>query len=260
MTSQWAAKRKLLYAIFTIIFLAVVIGVPSFFLLYKTPTCFDGKKNQNEKGVDCGGVCSRLCPSDISAPIIVWQRAFQVAPGLYNAVAYVQNPNILTRVDDVGYVFKIYDKDNTLITEKKGRTFLVANKKTAVFEAGIRTGARVPARTSFEFTEAPVWSQNVPDYKEPVIVADNVVLNKDVSLPRIDATIRNLSLENVKVLGVVSIVYDAEDNAIGASRTLVENLTSRSAAQVYFTWPAPFVSPVVRKEILLQIYPTGIAF
>ena len=58
-------------------------------------------------------------------------------------------------------------------------------------------------------------------------------------------------------LGVVAIIYDAEDNAIAASRTVVENLAAQSSSSVTFTWPTPFPSPAVRKEIILRIYPAG---
>ncbi|HAO64966.1 TPA: hypothetical protein DCQ44_03230 [Candidatus Taylorbacteria bacterium] len=258
MRSQWAAKRKLVYGTTTFVFLAVLIGVPLFFFLHKTPTCFDGVKNQNEKGVDCGGICTRLCPSDISAPIVLWQRSFQASTGVYSLVAYIQNPNVLSRVDNVGYVFRLYDKDNAMITERAGRTFLPANQSFAVFEAGVRTGTRVPVRTTFEFTESPSWSQNLADYKDPTISAENINLT-DGSSPRIDASVHNFSLNMIKTLGVIAIVYDAEDNAITASRTVVEDLKPQSSAAVTFTWPTPFASPVVRKEIILRIYPAGIA-
>lgn len=260
MSSQWASRRKLIYGTIVIVSALVIVGIPLFLFFYKSPTCSDGVKNQNEKGVDCGGACIKICPSDISSPIILWQRAFQVAPGVYNAVAYIQNPNILSRVDNVGYVFRLYDKDNAMITQKTGRTFLSANQTFAVFEAGIRTGARIPVRTSFEFTEAPYWSQNPANYKDPAVVAENVTLTNDLISPRIDASIRNLSLNAIKTIGVVAIIYDAEDNAIAASRTVVENLSAHSSAPVAFTWPGQFPSPAVRKEIILRIYPEGTAF
>jgi hypothetical protein len=189
----------------------------------------------------------------------MWQRVFQVKPGYYNAVAYIQNPNVLNRVDDVGYVFRLYDKDNAMITEKSGRTFLSANQSFAVFEAGIRTGPRIPVRTSFEFTEPLTWAQNAADYKEPQVVAENVTLTDDSTLPRIDVSIHNLSFQPIKTLAVVGVIYDAEDNAIAASRTIVENLSAQSRLPVTFTWPAPFPSQAVRKEIILRIYPDGFA-
>lgn len=260
MSSQWAAKRKLLYGVSVIFVAFVIVGVPLFFFFNKTSTCFDNIKNQNEKGVDCGGACTRLCPSDISAPIVMWQRSFQVVPGVYNVVAYIQNPNVLSRVDNVGYVFRLYDKDNVVISEKTGRTFLPANQTFAVFDSGIRTGTRIPVRTSFEFTESPRWLQNAPQYKDLSVVAENITLTNDSMSPRIDTSIHNISLDTIKALGVVVIVYDANDNAIGASRTIVQNLLAQSSTPVTLTWPAQFSSGVVRKEVILRIYPEGVAF
>jgi hypothetical protein len=258
MSSQWAAKRKLIYGTVVLVVVAVVLGGLLFLFFHKAATCFDNVKNQNEKGVDCGGVCARICPSDISAPIVMWQRSFQVTPGVYSAVAYVQNPNVSHRVDDVGYVFRLYDKDNAMITEKTGRTFLLANQTFAVFEAGIRTGARIPVRTSFEFTESPSWIQNPIGYKETSVVAENIALTNDSATPRISLSVHNLSLNTINTLAVVAIVYDAEDNAIAASRTIVEDLAAQSSAQVVFTWPTAFPSPAVRKEIILRSYPVGV--
>jgi hypothetical protein len=144
-----------------------------------------------------------------------------------------------------------------MITQKTGQTFLPANETFAVFEAGIRTGARVPVRTSFEFTESPTWVQNSAGYKEPSVAAENIILNNDAGLPRIDATVHNQSLDTIKTLSVVAIIYDAGGNAMAASRTVVENLSAQSSAPIAFTWPTPFSSPAVRKEIILRIYPTG---
>lgn len=246
-----------MYATIVVVFVIGVVGVPLFFYFYKAPTCFDNAKNQNEKAVDCGGVCTRICSSDILAPIIMWQRVFQVSPGIYNAVAYIQNPNVLNRTDNVGYTFRMYDKDNAMITQRTGRTFLPANQTFAVFEAGIKTGTRIPMRTSFEFTEPISWSQNPLDYKEPSVTAENITMTNDLTYPRIDLSVRNLSLNIIKTIGVVAIVYDAEDNAVAASRTIVEGLQPQSIAPVTFTWPTQFSSPAVRKEIILRTYPAG---
>ncbi len=146
MSSQWAAKRKLTYSIILIVLVILFIGVPTYFFFHHTPTCEDGVQNQDEKGVDCGGMCKRLCVSDISNPIVLWQRVFQVAPGVYNAVAYIQNPNVQIEVAKVPYTFKLYDANNVLIIQQSGTTFIPADQTFAIFEPSIRTGSRVPVR------------------------------------------------------------------------------------------------------------------
>jgi hypothetical protein len=180
---------------------------------------------------------------------------------VYNAVAYIQNPNVLNRIDNIGYVFRLYDKNNAVILEKTGHTFLPANQTFAVFESGLRTGTSTPVRTSFDFTESPNWIQNPANYKDLSVIAENVVLTSDLlsAMPRINALIRNVSLEDIKTLSAVVIIYDSADNAIAASRTIVQNLSAQSSSLITFTWPTPFSSGAVRKEIILRVYPVGVA-
>ena len=58
---SWSKKRQIIYLALVVGFFIFVTTVFLFFLLYETPTCFDGKQNQEEIGIDCGGPCVRLC-------------------------------------------------------------------------------------------------------------------------------------------------------------------------------------------------------
>jgi len=89
----WALKRQ----IFIVIGLIIIIFIFGFLIIYpsfnKAPTCFDGKQNGNETGINCGGSCARACLSQVENVSVLWARAFQVIPGRYNAVAYIVNHN-----------------------------------------------------------------------------------------------------------------------------------------------------------------------
>jgi hypothetical protein len=260
MASQWAAKRKLFYSSIVIIGALLIIGVPTFFYFYRAPTCDDGVQNQDEKGIDCGGMCKRLCASEISDPIVLWQRVFQVAPGVYNAVAYIRNPNVQTEVKDVPYRFRLYDEKSILIVEKTGHTFIPANQTFAVFEADIRTGSRTATRATFDFTEIPQWSDRLINTNKPVLSVQDITLKNETSAPRLEATIVNKSLIAVPKLDAVAIIYDKQDNAIAASRTIVENLLGELSQKVTFTWPSPFSDTAVRKEVITRIYPSQFSY
>ena len=53
----WTAKRHLLYLSgFLAIILVIVLTIIAPYLR-SDPTCFDGKQNGNEEGVDCGRSC-----------------------------------------------------------------------------------------------------------------------------------------------------------------------------------------------------------
>jgi len=234
---SWSTRRKAIYfGIVSAIFL-VVIAVPLFFFLYQEPTCSDGHKNGDEAGVDCGGSCSILCNFEAIDPIVVWNRAFKVVPGIYSAVAYIENPNINSEAN-VGYEFKLYDEKNVLIATRANTAFIPKNKVFAIFEPNISTGTQIPRRVDFQFTQKPVWSRSIPESSD-VLVTSKVLSDQDTK-PRIEARIENRSSSPQSYIEVLAIVYDDKENAIGASRTFVDNLSSGQSQNVTFTWPVPF--------------------
>lgn len=234
---SWSTQRKITYASIGVALALLLVVVPLFFFFYKTPSCFDGSKNGDETGVDCGGSCQLLCSFETIDPVVVWSRAFKITPGIYSAVAYIENPNINSQAT-VGYEFKLYDKNNTLIGTRNGRGFLPKNKVFAIFEPNISTGTSTPARVTFQFTEKPVWSRNL--MPAPDIAVTEKRLTSELIKPRIDATIENRSDTPQGKIETVAIVYDDKENAIGASRTFVDSLEPRQSADVVFTWPAAF--------------------
>ena len=64
-----------------------------FFYYYQPATCRDGKQNQEEDGVDCGGPCSLICDAQSATPIVSWVRFFKIQDGFYNVASFVENPN-----------------------------------------------------------------------------------------------------------------------------------------------------------------------
>lgn len=236
--SYWATKRKLGYSLLTIFALVIFIAVPLFLILYQTPTCFDNEHNQDELGVDCGGSCVLVCRNTHLEPIVHWQRSFRVTDSVYNAVAYVENPNIEEGVNNISYLFKVYDKDGSLLAKREGVTFIPKQKAFAVFEGGIAVGERAPVRTTFEFTGDAQWTKNTS--RDPEIFVTNKALTNEEFAPRIDAVLDNRSLETIENVEIVALVYDDDRNAIGASRTLIEDVEKAEKKSLVFTWPEPF--------------------
>lgn len=248
---SWASMRKTQYigGIATVALL--IFGVPALIsYIHKPETCFDGKQNQDERGVDCGGVCERLCDSQAHSLTIVWSRSFEVSDGVYNALAYIENPNTEARVDSISYMFSLYDDRNILVAEREGRTFLSPNTATPIFEAGIETGERKVARTFFTFRENPVWKRSgeLPTLR----VSASRISNEEVR-PRIDATIINSTVDEWLSVEVVAVAFDENDNALAASRTTIPRLDPRSESPVVFTWPRPFSGSVSRIEIIPRL-------
>lgn len=248
---SWSSRRKTAYISFFLLISFIVAGAIFYFGFYEKPTCFDGKQNGDEAGIDCGGSCQLLCSTQIAEPVVLWSRAFMITEGVYNVIAYVENPNADSGIPSVSYTFKLFDDRNILIAERKNITFISPNGISPIFEGGIMTGERIPARTFFELGKSREWN-NAEDLRSSLTITNKVLSNPD-SLPRIDATISNSSVDEFADVEVVATVFDVNDNAIASSKTFVNLLPKRSSQSIVFTWPQPFPQVMARIEIIPRI-------
>jgi len=246
---SWASRRRTIYAIGVILFFLIVVGGPVFYAWLKTPpTCSDGTRNQGETAVDRGGPCQLLDASALSPSAVLWTRSFYVRSGLYDSVAYIQNPNEKAGVRSVTYRFGLYDERNVLIAERTGTTFIMPGAVTPVFEGGIDTGNRVVAHTYFDFTEPLVWEQ-LTDTAGTVTIS-NTQLSDVTTLPRVTANVQNTSVAGAKDITFVVIISDPAGNAFAASQTALTAIEANETRQIIFTWPSPFHITVGRIQVV----------
>jgi len=236
--AQWATKRRFLYGGSFVIIVTLIFGGIFWKVFYNTPTCTDGKKNSDETGIDCGGSCKLLCTSDALAPVVLWSKVFNVSDNLYTVVAYIQNPNINSKNVKANYEFRIFDASNKLITVKSGQTSIPKNKKFAVFEVGIVLKNVKPKSADFEFTSFSSWQKDTT--KEPEISIKHSTLLDTTTTPHLEGTITNNSFSTISSIELDAFVLDDKENVLGASRTFVDNLDSRTSQNFVFTWPKLF--------------------
>ncbi len=256
--TSWASTRKKVYTIGVILFFGLIAVGVYFLYYYRPPTCTDKKHNQNEEGVDCGGVCAVVCPASVADPIILWSRAFPIFRGMYNAVAYVENPNAGLGVKMVTYRFKLYDEENILVAERVGRAFIAPNEQFAVFEPRINTGERIPKRTFFEFIQFSDWTKL--EKEMPKIIVRGEKLSRIDTAPRVDATLQNSTIVDISNIHVVAIIYDKNENAMAVSATKVDTIKADSSYDIAFTWDVPFPSSPSRVEIIPRVDLFGFTF
>jgi len=248
---SWASRRQSLYFLGFIVVLLLLIGVPAFFILYHPPTCSDGIQNGKEEGVDCGGTCSLVCSFQAAPPIIHWSRVFPVIPGVYTTLALVENPNVSYQALNVPYTFKLRDASNVLVAERHGTVTLLPKKQIPIFITGIQTGERVPVRAEFDWNGPIVWATG-EQHALPLEVRDRQADNADTQ-PRVTATLVNTGVVGIQHIAVIAILFDSDENALHASRTVVEHIGAGEQIPLIFTWPEPFAKPVSRIEIIPMI-------
>lgn len=245
---SWGTRRRNTVVILFILIVGGVLSYLVFSVWYEPPTCNDGVRNGTETGVDCGGRCELICNDSVLDPIVLWTRYFTVAPGIYNAVAYIENPNPGAGIESIGYTFGLYNSGNALIAERKGSVRLPANATFPITENTLQTGQSRPSRISFSFDEDFVWKRSVP--VQPLIQVRNEVLSRPDADPRVMAELENTSILTISDITVAVILYDQEDNAVRSSTTYIETLERGQRETVVFTWPEPFDTEITKIEVV----------
>ena len=248
---MWALKRQIFYLFIVVAFIAGIGYLTIYPYFNKAPTCTDGKQNGTETGVDCGGSCIKACTAEVDKISILWSRAFQVVPGRYNAVAYLENHNENKAVYKLKYRFRFADKDNVYIGKREGETYVPPKGKFAVFEPAIDLGNSIPVYTTFQFTETPIWvSVSKEEIDQLKVFVSDIKLENEATEPKLKAIVKNNSLYRIPEVSFVVILYDAFGNAVSASHTYLDVLQGGESANLNFTWREPILVSVVKKEII----------
>ena len=233
MYRRWAFWRRFQYATGLILFFGLI---GSFWYYTSRPpvTCFDGLANGDERGVDCGGTCVRICALDLFPAQVLWAQSFKVIDGQYNAVAYIENKNPTAGIESLTYTFSFYDSAGR-ITERSGTTVLPPDSVYPIFEGRVLLGDRVPTRTMITLGDDPVWVPAVLG-RDQFVIEDRSLSNSDTA-PRLDARIANRALFEAQDVEVVATIFDISGNPLTASRTVIPFLGAKSSQDITFTWP-----------------------
>ena len=255
----WAYWRRVQYgAGVGVVFLLLVILL-YFKFFYATPTCFDGRQNGGESGIDCGGACTRICALGVIPPVVQWAQAFRVTEGQYNAVAYVENRNKGVGTSALSYTFTLYNDKGSVITTRSGKTSLPPDGVYPIFEGRIAVGKEIPARTFLELVSVDNW-QGATAGRAQFEVRSRALVSAD-SKPRLNTAIYNTSLEEVQNMEIVATIFDVSGKALTASQSVIPRFAGREEQQVVFTWPEPIATTLrsceVPTDVMLAIDLSG---
>lgn len=240
---MWALRRRIftVAVIFGIFFL--FFGLPYLWSQREIPSCFDKKQNDpggiEETGVDCGGPCALVCKGAAKPLSVIWQKIFPVREGVYDVVAYVENPNFGMGIPRLSYTARLFDASGAVIAEKISATHVGSNERFVVFAGGLFTGDKKPSKGSIEFTKEVDWI--VTDVQESLFEVGEKTLTSPSTKPRLSAVLRSKSTQTLRDIDVSAIVYDEKNTSIGVSETKVTKLDPGGEEKLFFTWNAPFV-------------------
>lgn len=235
--TNWAKRRKLIYTLSVAGVVLLTAGIMSFKAFYRAPTCFDGRQNGGETGIDCGGGCARVCEDEAQPLRVKWEKSFKIREGVYSAVAYIENPNMAIGAESLPYEFKFYNATGKVVGEVRGESYSAPHTSFPIFEGPIYLDEE-PARVEFSFLGNNHLVRS--ERSEIPIKVENATLMSSETRPKINALLTNESIDTLGRIDVVALVFDGSGDAVAASRTVVPELRQGARERVVFTWPEAF--------------------
>jgi len=255
--NQWSIRRKRIILSIIVLALVVLVGAPIFFLFYRAPTCFDGRQDGNETGIDCGGSCQLLCTAE-SLPLLLRgdPRILKIADNTFEVAALIENPNINGEIYRAAYTLKLYDALSTIpIKVIEGETHIPKGVAFSIFEGpfSLEEGV-VPTRATLEWKQSSlVWQRNT--MQTPELIVTDLKLSREGTNPRLGANIKNISLENVSNVDLVALISNETGSIFAASKTFIDTLPAGEMVPIVFTWPRPFDERAINTDIIIRILP-----
>ncbi|MCX6786807.1 MAG: hypothetical protein NTU85_03295 [Candidatus Kaiserbacteria bacterium] len=247
---SWAARRRFIILLIVSIVIAAFLAILLIATLYKTPSCTDGVKNQNEAGIDCGGPCSQLCTSQVQPPVVLFTKVLRNADGRTDVIALVENKNANAAAKDIPYNVTLYGVNNILIKKVSGTLDLPPRETEPVYISGIASGKQkvISAFLEIDASTSQWFTMAANSRIMPTVL--NTTKGGTASEPRIEAILANPSVVTMTNVQAVVLVFNARKEVIAASRTVIPSIPGQGQASATFTWNNPFPSVPALIEVL----------
>jgi hypothetical protein len=245
-------KRIIIIFVYIVIF--STIGILFHYFFFPSATCGDGKQNQGEAGIDCGGPCRTCATVAQTRDLVVIEKAFAFGGNdTYDVVAHVQNPNNATGATNFSYGFTLKDAQGNVIGKKDGESFILPAENKYIVSLAVPTEAnKVPASVDFAITNT-TWG-NLSGLNKPAL---NIYSKRFDSLPsgpggQVYGLLRNESVYDLNKVYIDVILRDQNGKIIGINSTEKNTVRSKEERDFLLTWPYELDGEV--KNIEMEAY------
>lgn len=247
-------KRATIIAIFVAVFLLFIILL--YLWLKPAETCSDGKQNQNEIGVDCGGVCVDKCDKIVTQPLVVQESGF-VGIGVADRIdlySRVTNPNNVFGSNKVQYEFIVKDATGNVVATKKGSNYLLPAESKYIIENNIEVSG-TPSTIEFNIMDQ-AWIEFTDYYERPQLKIVNKQYNQissGVGFAEAKGLLKNESPFNFNLIDLNVILKDSTGNIIALNSTAMNTVKSGENRDFKTLWFNRFPGEVMNVEVQAEV-------
>lgn len=241
-------KIKILAIFLSIVAVVIYIIIPH----PPKPVCENGKLDQGEKQVDCGGMCSACAPDPDYDINIDWKAAVKDGEENYDLIAKVNNKNTGWGVSSVNYRFTLYDKDDKKIGIREGSTYIVPKGYTEsdgekyIIENDFKSKTAIK-RVDFEFYDYS-WQEvegslDISELNKEIIKVKSTrfgIMEDGSAGYYAYGETRNDSIYSFNDVEIKVVLFDKDNNPIAAGETNQRTLRDNSGWEFRVFWNESF--------------------
>lgn len=240
MSVESRRQKQFIYGIAFFAIIIIPVAATVYFILPKAaPTCFDGRRNQGETGVDCGGPCISCELKALPAPTVRFERVFR-GDDRALFVAEIENLNSEHGVKDLPYSILAKDAGGEILQTIRGRTFIYALDRRYIVNV---FSAHPEEIASAELVLAP---SNGISWESRSIFEKPDVTTRDISVSpapgtrgfRVSGIVTNRSPFALSRVEIIGFLYTSEGARVAVSKTQMENVASLGEMAFVLNFPA----------------------
>jgi len=240
MSTESRRRKQFIYGGITFFALVVLAAAVVYFALPKAaPTCFDGRQNQRETGVDCGGPCISCEIKGLPAPTVRLEKIFRSGDRVLFA-AEIENLNSEYGAKDLPYSVVAKDAGGATLQTIRGRTFIYALDRRYIVELfSAKPGQIAGAELVIAPSDSISWeSRNT--FRKPNAAVRDIAVSSDPDTRgyAVSGIITNRSEFALSRVEIIGFLYTAGGAQIAVSKTQMENMASFGERAFVLNFPA----------------------
>lgn len=251
---DYRTRKQTVVVLILAVFLGLILAGVYFKYIKADPTCTDGKKNQGETAVDCGGPCI-ACERLLIEPVkIEWVKAIHSGGNSYDLVARIENPNKNFGLSKMDYSFKLFDAENNLLKEQKGSSFILPGQKKYLMEISADAGKAVDhLELAVSNPDKTEWKKLNDNFETPnIFVRERQFKYLENNQGEASGILKNDSSFDFGEILVSVVLFSENKEILGINKTDVNSVLSGEERHFSTLWFEPVKGEVKSIEITAE--------
>jgi len=225
--------KQFFYSLFFLVAFFLVISIIWGIISQQSPTCTDGERNQDEVGIDCGGMCVSCELKDIKPIELLGYSVMPLKSGRVSLLVHIKNPNETHHASPFSYTIHLFDENDLERETLSGTASLVAGSDGYVLDT--TSAYSDPKRIEFETNDVN-WKLK-DAFNAPEISIQDATTAIDGNVVRVRGTIENKGSFEVNNVHIIAILGGAYNEDVFASEMVLTRLTPFRKEQFSVIFP-----------------------